>query len=66
MTELNEPLLGDTPGHDSAHNSTHATFVAAFVMLTLILAAININNILHKRNFHYLGESAVTIILGKF
>ncbi|KAJ3110372.1 Sodium/hydrogen exchanger 9 [Phlyctochytrium bullatum] len=45
-------------------NTTHALFIRALLMLVLVLVSMNINGVLHKKNFHYLSESAVMIILG--
>jgi hypothetical protein len=42
----------------------HQIFISAFLMLVLILIALNINRFLHSKNFHYISETAVYIILG--
>ncbi|KAJ3095960.1 Sodium/hydrogen exchanger 8 [Physocladia obscura] len=44
--------------------SEHALFIRAILMLSLILVSMNLNGILHKIKFHYLSETAVTILLG--
>ncbi|KAI9332229.1 Sodium/hydrogen exchanger family-domain-containing protein [Obelidium mucronatum] len=46
------------------HESEHALFIRALLMLSLILISMNINGFLHKIKFHYLSETAVTILLG--
>ncbi|ORY36452.1 hypothetical protein BCR33DRAFT_721979 [Rhizoclosmatium globosum] len=46
------------------HTSEHALFIRALLMLSLILISMNINGFLHKIKFHYLSETAVTILLG--
>jgi hypothetical protein len=53
---------------DSSHetHNEHALFIRALLMLTMILLTMNINGFLHKKKFHYLSESAVTILLGEF
>ncbi|KAJ3127920.1 hypothetical protein HK098_005561 [Nowakowskiella sp. JEL0407] len=51
---------------NALEEETHALFVRAVIMLVLILIAMHINGFLHYKKFHYLGESAVTIILGLF
>ncbi|KAI8851182.1 Sodium/hydrogen exchanger family-domain-containing protein [Chytridium lagenaria] len=35
-------------------------------MLSMVLVSMNINGFLHKKNFHYLSESAVMILLGDY
>ncbi|KAJ3203903.1 hypothetical protein HDU82_006225, partial [Entophlyctis luteolus] len=47
-----------------ANESEHALFIRAILMLSLILLSMNVNGMLHKIKFHYLSETAVTIILG--
>lgn len=47
-----------------AGHEQHGLFVSALVMLTLILIALNINRFLYSRNFHYLSETAIYILLG--
>ncbi|KAI8842725.1 Sodium/hydrogen exchanger family-domain-containing protein [Chytriomyces cf. hyalinus JEL632] len=49
-------------GHQSENE--HALFIRALLMLSLILISMNINGFLHKIKFHYLSETAVTILLG--
>ncbi|KAI8805350.1 Cation/H+ exchanger, partial [Cladochytrium replicatum] len=49
-----------------ASDGTHQLFMRAAVMLSLILVSMHINGFLHHKKFNYLGESAVTIILGLF
>ncbi|KAI9358899.1 Sodium/hydrogen exchanger family-domain-containing protein [Zopfochytrium polystomum] len=48
----------------SASAETHALFIRALLMLSMILVSMNINGLLHRLKFHYLSESAVTILLG--
>ncbi|KAI8825323.1 Sodium/hydrogen exchanger family-domain-containing protein [Fimicolochytrium jonesii] len=42
----------------------HTLFVRALLMLILMAVAMNINVFLHKKKFHYVGETAVYILLG--
>ncbi|KAI8614788.1 Sodium/hydrogen exchanger family-domain-containing protein [Chytriomyces sp. MP71] len=49
-------------GHQS--EGEHALFIRALLMLSLILVSMNINGFLHKIKFHYVSETAVTILLG--
>ncbi|KAJ3389238.1 Sodium/hydrogen exchanger 8 [Entophlyctis sp. JEL0112] len=49
---------------EAAKESEHTLFIRAILMLSLILLSMNINGMLHKIKFHYLSETAVTIILG--
>ncbi|TPX61329.1 hypothetical protein PhCBS80983_g01218 [Powellomyces hirtus] len=51
-------------GHSGSDEEQHTLFVRVFLMLTLIAVAMNINVFLHKKKFHYLGETAVYILLG--
>ncbi|KAJ3024064.1 Sodium/hydrogen exchanger 8 [Thoreauomyces humboldtii] len=51
-------------GHTAADEETHTLFVRAILMLVLIAVAMNINVFLHKKKFHYVGETAVYILLG--
>ncbi|KAI8587851.1 Sodium/hydrogen exchanger family-domain-containing protein [Geranomyces variabilis] len=51
-------------GTTAADHETHLLFIRAVLMLTLIAVAMNINVFLHKKKFHYLGETAVYILLG--
>lgn len=51
-------------GLDAHGDETHKLFIRAIVMLGLILVSMNLNGFLKKRNIHYLGESAVIILLG--
>ncbi|KNC99631.1 sodium/hydrogen exchanger 3 [Spizellomyces punctatus DAOM BR117] len=48
----------------TAEEEQHQLFVRAILMLSLIAVAMNINVFLHKKKFHYLGETAVYILLG--
>ncbi|KAJ3327623.1 Sodium/hydrogen exchanger 8 [Blyttiomyces sp. JEL0837] len=48
----------------SASEETHALFIRALLLLSMILITMNINGFLHKIHFHYLSETAVTILLG--
>ncbi|KAI9104953.1 Sodium/hydrogen exchanger family-domain-containing protein [Phlyctochytrium arcticum] len=49
---------------DTAAEEQHQLFIRAMLMLTLIVVAMNINVFLQKHKFHYLGETAVYILLG--
>ncbi|KAJ3413895.1 Sodium/hydrogen exchanger 8 [Chytridiales sp. JEL 0842] len=69
MTNTSHPTVvgAITPLNQSeheTHSSTHALFIRALLMLSMILVTMNINGFLHKIRFHYLSESAVTILLG--
>ncbi|TPX65983.1 hypothetical protein SpCBS45565_g04793 [Spizellomyces sp. 'palustris'] len=48
----------------TAEEEQHQLFIRAILMLSLIAVAMNINLFLHKKKFHYLGETAVYILLG--
>ncbi|KAJ3288556.1 hypothetical protein HK104_008102 [Borealophlyctis nickersoniae] len=51
-------------GHSTTEAETHMLFIRAVLMLSLILIAMNINVFLKKRQFHYLSETSVYILLG--
>ncbi|KAJ1547809.1 Golgi transport complex subunit 6, partial [Cladochytrium tenue] len=57
-------MTTDTTNASSSSESTHSLFIRALLLLSMILVSMNINGLLHKLKFHYLSESAVTIILG--
>ncbi|KAJ3191804.1 Sodium/hydrogen exchanger 8 [Irineochytrium annulatum] len=48
----------------SATEATHALFIRALLLLSMVLISMNINGFLHRMKFHYLSETAVTILLG--
>ncbi|KAJ3117578.1 Sodium/hydrogen exchanger 8 [Physocladia obscura] len=71
MTEIHaaantveEAIANSTTVADELTESEHALFIRAILMLSLILVSMNLNGILHKIKFHYLSETAVTILLG--
>ncbi|KAJ3066450.1 Sodium/hydrogen exchanger 8 [Podochytrium sp. JEL0797] len=73
MTVIHTPLdpnastnssLNATITDQFVHPAEHALFVRALLMLSLILVSMNINGFLHRIKFHYLSETAVTILLG--
>ena len=50
---------------ESTDHETHMLFIRALVMLSLILIAMNVNVFLKKKEFHYVSETAVYILLGE-
>ncbi|KAJ3224736.1 Sodium/hydrogen exchanger 8 [Clydaea vesicula] len=58
---LEVPSHDDVSGHD---DSTHALYVRSIFMLILIIITINLHGFVHKIKFHYISETALTIILG--
>ena len=56
--------LADPNNPTGIGEEQHQLFVTALLMLILILIALNINRFLHSKNFHYISETAVYILLG--
>jgi hypothetical protein len=50
---------------EHGEGSQHALFIRVLLMLSLILISMNVNGLLHKIKFHYVSETAVTILLGE-
>lgn len=49
---------------ETPEEEQHHLFIRAVLLMTLIVVSFNVNMFLKKAQFHYLGESAVTILLG--
>ena len=63
-TDSLDGIIADPNNPTGIAEDEHQIFISAFLMLVLILIALNINRYLHSKNFHYISETAVYILLG--
>jgi hypothetical protein len=68
------PLVNDTISNvtqcavasTASHGGEHDVYIQALLLLVMITVCINLHHWLHHKNFRYLSETAIYLIMGKF